>query len=269
MNEAEVIAKRLMWFRANRLGMERRAQPSPRDAYEMFVLDYLGLTEDQVPVVAETETEVTWLSTNKCPTLERCQAQGLDTRTVCRAVYEKPTQMLISQLDPQLRFWRDYNEIRPYAPHCRETIFRVDFDEMMRSAIQEARESRAAGNKGYGAVIVMGNQVIARAGDTAVTEGDPSCHAEVNAVRRAVRTLGDADLCGAILFATCEPCPMCTSLAVWANLTTIVYGVSIEETASLGKSRILVSCKEIIARAPGTTEVVGNVLRQECRALYV
>jgi tRNA(Arg) A34 adenosine deaminase TadA len=61
---------------------------------------------------------------------------------------------------------------------------------------------------------------------------------------------------------------MCSSLAVWANLTTIVYGVSIEETAQMGKSRIRVSAREIIIRSPVIIEVVGEVLREECRALY-
>ena len=61
---------------------------------------------------------------------------------------------------------------------------------------------------------------------------------------------------------------MCASLAVWANITTIVYGVSIEETARLGKARILVGCQEIIERSPAFVEVVAGVLRDECRELY-
>jgi tRNA(Arg) A34 adenosine deaminase TadA len=61
---------------------------------------------------------------------------------------------------------------------------------------------------------------------------------------------------------------LCSSLAVWANLTTIVYGVSIEETARLGKSRIRVNSKEIIERSPATIEVIGDVLKDECQALY-
>ena len=62
---------------------------------------------------------------------------------------------------------------------------------------------------------------------------------------------------------------MCASLAVWANLTTIVYGASIEETARLGKSRILVGCQEVVDRSPALVEVVGGVLNEECRTLYV
>ena len=116
--------------------------------------------------------------------------------------------------------------------------------------------------------MVLGDRILALAHDTAVTQNDPSRHAEVNAIRRAVDTLGDSNLCGAVLFSTCEPCPMCSSLAVWANLTSIVYGVSIDETARMGKSRIRVNSREIIRRSPVMVEVIGDVLHDVCRALY-
>ena len=167
-----------------------------------------------------------------------------------------------------MRFLRSYTEIRPYTDYCRESIVRVDFEDMLRLAIAEARASRQDGNKGYGAVVVLGREILGKAHDTAVTEHDPSRHAEVNAIRQAVQVFGDGNLSGAILFSTCEPCPMCSSLAVWANLTTIVYGVSIEETVKMGKSRIRVSAKEIIEQSPVMIEVIGEVLREECRALY-
>jgi tRNA(Arg) A34 adenosine deaminase TadA len=140
---------------------------------------------------------------------------------------------------------------------------------MMKMAIEEAKISKLEGNKGYGAVVVLGKQILGKAHDTAVTEKDPVLHAEVNAIRQAVKTSGDTDLCGAVLFSTCEPCPMCSSLAVWANLTTIVYGASIKETSRLGKSRIHISAKEIIDKSPAMIEVIGNVLENECKKLYM
>jgi tRNA(adenine34) deaminase len=266
--EREVAEKRILWFKQNHHDIDRRNCPSPRRAYELLFFDYMGLSEDELPIVLETKKEIVWLSLNKCPTLEACKALGLDTRQVCRAVYEKSTQALVSQLDPQLRFLRSYDEIRPHSNHCREMIVQVDFEGMMAIAIEEAKISRQEGNKGYGAVVALGNRIIGKAHDTAVTEKDPSLHAEVNAIRQAVHTQGDTNLSGAILFSTCEPCPMCSSLAVWANLTTIVYGVSIQETAQLGKSRIHVNSREIVERAPVVLEIIGDVLRDECKLLY-
>ncbi len=266
--ERDVAEKRIQWFEQNHLNINRSNRPSPRRAYEMLFFDYMGLSQDELPVVSETETEIVWRSLNPCPTLEACQALELDTRKVCRSAYEKSTQVFVSQLDPQLRFLRSYEEIRPYAPHCRERIVRVDFEEMMALAVEEAKISRQEGNKGYGAVVALGNRILGKAHDTAVTERDPSLHAEVNAIRQAVHTLGEANLSGMVLFSSCEPCPMCSSLAVWANVTTIVYGMSIQETARMGKARILVSAGEIVEKSPVMIEVIGGVLREECRALY-
>ncbi len=267
--ESEVSKKRISWFKQNYKDINDNKPVSPRNAYELLFFKYMGLSEKEVPVLNETETEIVWSSINRCPTLEACKKLKRDTREVCRAVYEKSTQALVSQLDPQLRFHRSYLEIRPYSPHCKEKIVRIDFEEIMKMAIEEARISKSEGNKGYGAVVVLGKRILGKAHDTTVTENDPVLHAEVNAIRLAVKTSGDTNLCGAVLFSTCEPCPMCSSLAVWANLTTIVYGTSIRETARLGKSRIHISAKELIDKSPVMIEVIENVLKNECRTLYM
>ena len=234
----------------------------------LLFFDYMGLSAGDLPIVSESADEIVWLSRNDCPTLEACRILGLDTRQVCRAAYEKSTQALVSHLDPQLRFLRSYSEIRPHAGHCREMIMRVDFQAMMALAIQEARISLAQGNKGYGVVVTFGNRIIGQAHDTALTERDPSLHAEVNAIRQAVTALDDPNLSGAVLFSTCEPCPMCSSLAVWANLTTIVYGASIDETIRMGRTRIGVSAQEIVAQSPVMIEIIGGVMGDACRSLY-
>lgn len=109
----------------------------------------MGLSEEELPIVVDTKAEIAWLSINNCPTLEACKALGLDTRQVCRAVYEKSTQALFSQLDPQLRFLRSYEDIRPHSKHCREMIVRVDFEGMMAIAVEEAKASIHEGNKGF------------------------------------------------------------------------------------------------------------------------
>lgn len=267
--EAEVTQKRLAWLNQNYAAPGQDHHLTPRQAYELLFFDYMGLAPKDVPVVSETETEIIWQSLNPCPTLAACQAVGLDTRRICRGAYEKSTQAFVSHLDPQLRFLRSYEEIRPYVNHCREMIVRVNFAEMMQIALQEAKLSRQEGNKGYGAVVVFGNRILGQAHDTAVTEKDPSLHAELRAIRQAVQVLGDTNLSGAILCSTCEPCPMCSSLAVWANLTTIVYGISIEETARMGKARIMISSGEIVEKSPVMIEIIGNVLNEECRLLYV
>jgi tRNA(adenine34) deaminase len=151
--ESGVCEKRRRWIeeREHRLDGERI---TPRWAYELFFREYLGLDLDEVPIVSETTDRLVWRSLNPCPTLDACIALGLDTRRICRAVYEKSTQAFFSALDPSLRFHRSYVEIRPHAPHCGEWLVRVNFEAAMKMAIEEARTSRAEGNKGYGAVVL-------------------------------------------------------------------------------------------------------------------
>lgn len=266
--ERRVADKREAWFDTPAGQACVRGAVTPRQAFETLFFDYMGLSPDDLPVVHESQDAIEWQSKNPCPTLEACLRAGLDTRKVCRDVYERPTQRFLSMLDPQLRFLRDYTVIRPHAPYCRERIVRVSFEKMLRLAIEEAKISFAEGNKGYGAVLAMGNEVIVAGHDTAGTDKDPSRHAEVNVLTRGVKLLGDTNLCGAVLYSTCEPCPMCASLAVWSNVTSIVYGASIAETVALGRTRIQVDNRTIVAQAPATIEVVGGVLNEACLDLY-
>jgi hypothetical protein len=140
--EAAVTRKRLAWLDENRKEIEGQGPWSPRAAFELLFFDYMGLSAADLPVVKETEGEIAWLSRNPCPTLEACRQLNLDTRKVCRGAYEKSTQAFLSRLDPQLRFLRSYEEIRPYAPHCAERIVRVDLQKMMTMAIEEAKTSK-------------------------------------------------------------------------------------------------------------------------------
>ena len=242
--------------------------PTPRASSEALLIASLGIDPEHIVVASESDSAIFWELRGPCATLSACEELGLDTRVACRRVCEKPAQAFLSQIDPSLRFVRDYSRLRPRWPACCEGIVRVDLEAMMDIALEEARMSLAGGDKGYGAVVVLGGEVVARAHDTVGTQGDPSLHAEVRALRAAARTIGSPDLCGALLISTCEPCPMCSSLAVWANVTTIVYGASIESTARLGKARIAIGTEEIVRRGPALVEVIGGVREDDCLALY-
>ena len=124
--EAAVIEKRISWIREHALDSTVSGPVTPRQAFERLFFDYMGLFRDDLIVLEENEDKITWLSKNPCPTLDACLKLGLDTRSVCRAISEKPTQAFISQLNPQLRFLRSYQEIRPYAGHCLESILKSD-----------------------------------------------------------------------------------------------------------------------------------------------
>jgi hypothetical protein len=200
--EDSTIEKRLRWCREN-LDLPEGSRATPRLGYESLMLRYLGLTEDDVPVVSESEANITWLSRNRCPMPAACQSVGISTSVACRAVYEKSTQVILSQLDPELRFHRDYGELRPDHHHCKATILRLDFDHLMSLAIAEAEKSRVTGNKGYGAAVVMGDRVLASAYDTATSMAEGKARIRLGAQEIVDQSPGWMEVVGGVLKEEC------------------------------------------------------------------
>ena len=115
--------KRIAWLEEHGFtGTHRRW--TPREAFELLFVEYMGLSLDELPVVAESDDQIVWHSTNPCPTLEACLRLGLDTRHVCRVAFETPVQAFLDALDSRLRFDRSYEAIRPHASYCEEKIVR-------------------------------------------------------------------------------------------------------------------------------------------------
>jgi tRNA(Arg) A34 adenosine deaminase TadA len=258
------VLKRREWI-SRRIRKTARSW-TPREAYELFLLDYLGLDSGSVPIVSETDDEIVWDSLNECPTLEACQHLGLDTRTVCRQIYEKSTQAFLSDLDPQLRFWRSYEHIRPYASSCREAIYKIQFETMMRFALEQAESARAEGQVGNGAVMVFYKEIIATGHDRSKRTKDSNEHVETHVIRKAQRVLGDSDLCGCILFVTIEPCAACVKLATEANLTTIVFGAFEKDICDMGVGRNLQCRQPVEEDTVNWIEIIGGIGRNECIA---
>jgi tRNA(Arg) A34 adenosine deaminase TadA len=105
----------------------------------------------------------------------------------------------------------------------------------LREAIRLARSRMLQGRAGpFGAVVARDGIIVAR-GWNAVTSGnDPTAHAEVVAIRRACRKLGTFSLAGCVLYASCEPCPMCLAAAYWARVERLVYAATREDAAVAG-----------------------------------
>jgi len=114
--------KRLKWYEENKNRLNLSGS-LVRQAFEMVLFRYMGINPEEVPVVEETETTITWRSFNFCSILEACKRLNLDTRVVCREAYQQSVQDIISEIDPRLRFSRNYETgIRPYSTYCEETI---------------------------------------------------------------------------------------------------------------------------------------------------
>ena len=104
----------------------------------------------------------------------------------------------------------------------------------MHRAIQLSIESVKNGGGPFGAVIAKGGEIIAEASNSVTIDHDPTAHAEVNAIRKATAKLGTFDLSGCDIFTSCEPCPMCLSAIIWANIKEVYYANTKEHTAEIG-----------------------------------
>lgn len=102
-------------------------------------------------------------------------------------------------------------------------------------AIKEAKEGIKNNHGGpFGAVIVKDGEVIASGHNHVVANNDPTCHGEIDAIRKACSKLGTFDLTGCDIYTTGEPCPMCLSAILWANINKIYYSCTIEDNDSIG-----------------------------------
>jgi tRNA(Arg) A34 adenosine deaminase TadA len=107
--------------------------------------------------------------------------------------------------------------------------------DFMREAIRLSIEKMQAGLGGpFGAVVVKDGQIIARGFNQVTTTHDPTCHAEVDAIRKACQALGTFQLDGCDLYTSCEPCPMCLGAIYWARPARVFYGNTKADAAAVG-----------------------------------
>lgn len=122
----EITTRRLAWFEQNKDCLVRLQGTEVRKGFQLVLFEYMGLSPDEVPIVEETETKITWRSYNFCPYLEAIKSLGMDTRDVCRFATEPPVQALLNIFNPKLRFSRNYQKIRPSSSYCEESIELVE-----------------------------------------------------------------------------------------------------------------------------------------------
>ena len=136
----------------------------------------------------------------------------------------------------------------------------------MKAAIAEARKGIRAGHGGpFGAVIVKDGVIIAKGHNQVVKNNDPTCHGEIMAIHKACKVLGTFDLKGCEIYTTGEPCPMCLSAILWANIDKIYYGCNIDDTELIGfRDKRFYEMQE-----PGKREeLIHELDRKACLKLY-
>ena len=135
--------------------------------------------------------------------------------------------------------------------------------QFMELALAEARASAESGEVPIGAVIVQGEQVLARSGNRTIRDNDPTAHAEIVVLREAARVLRNYRLVGTTLYVTLEPCAMCAGAIVQARVSRLVYG------ADDPKGGAFRSCFNILANTQlnHSVDVTPGLLASDSAAL--
>ncbi len=108
-------------------------------------------------------------------------------------------------------------------------------EEFLRRAIRLAADNAGSASGGpFGAVIVRQGLVLAEGANHVTAWHDPTAHAEIVAIRAACRLTASPDLRGCVIYASCEPCPMCLAAIYWARLDALYYAASRHDAAAAG-----------------------------------
>ena len=135
-------------------------------------------------------------------------------------------------------------------------------EEYMREALRLAREAAAEGEVPVGCVVADGERIVGRGRNRREKAKNALCHAELEAIDEACRTLGGWRLWKCTLYLTLEPCPMCAGAMINARIPRVVYGAADAKAGSCGSLTNLFALPYNHRPA-----VPGGVREEECRAL--
>lgn len=138
-----------------------------------------------------------------------------------------------------------------------------DDNYWMGLALQEAKAAFAIGEVPIGAVLVRGQELLARTHNLRETTGDPTAHAEILAMRRAGEAQGGWRLLGTTLYVTVEPCIMCAGALIWSRVERLVYGTADPKAGAVDSLFDLLRDK----RLNHQLQVTAQVRSEECKAL--
>lgn len=107
-------------------------------------------------------------------------------------------------------------------------------EDFLKEALAMASEHSGDPDRGpFAALVVLDGRIIGRGRNQVIPWSDPTAHAEIVAIREAA-TGGRYHMESAILYSSCEPCPMCLSAIYWARIDTVIYAASAEDADEVG-----------------------------------
>jgi tRNA(adenine34) deaminase len=140
--------------------------------------------------------------------------------------------------------------------------------EFMNAALDEARAGGSRGEVPIGAVVVLDDGIISRAGNRTIGDCDPTAHSEVIALREAARKIGNHRLLGTTLYVTIEPCAMCAGAMIQARVARLVYGADDAKAGAVRSCFSILEHEKLNHRVDVTSGVLAEQSVELLRAFF-
>ena len=137
--------------------------------------------------------------------------------------------------------------------------------DCMQLALVQARQAGLAGEVPVGAVLMLGEQVIASGANRPISGCDPTAHAEIEVLRAGAVALGSYRLTDTVLYVTLEPCLMCAAAIAQARVRRLVFGAWDPRAGAAGSMLDAFALPGLNHRV----DVFGGVLHDECGSLLL
>lgn len=139
----------------------------------------------------------------------------------------------------------------------------TDQERYMKEAIRQAKKARALEEVPIGCVIVCNGKIIARGYNRRNTDKNTLSHAELNAIKKASKKLGDWRLEGCTMYVTLEPCQMCAGALMQSRIDRVVIGSMNPKAGCAGSVLNLLEMDGFNHKV----EVIRGVLQEECSTM--
>jgi tRNA(adenine34) deaminase len=141
--------------------------------------------------------------------------------------------------------------------------FMINHIQFMQAALEEAEKALESDEIPIGAIVTLNNKIIGRGYNSVIKNSDPSCHAEIMALRDAAHSLSNYRLPEVNLYVTLEPCIMCLGAIFHARVKQVYFGAYDAKFQSCNPKNKLIDNKLINHQ----THAVGGILEQECSSI--
>ena len=139
---------------------------------------------------------------------------------------------------------------------------KTEYEQFMKYALEEAEEAKAIGEVPVGAVIVRSGEIISRGHNKRETQNNSLCHAEIEAIHLACKSMNSWRLSDCDLYVTLEPCPMCTGAIINSRIKRVIFGAKDPKAGSCGS---VINLFELPYNH--RPQIIGGVFEGECSEL--